>query len=70
MTCPSAPARTISGNYEPVALADFLITCKDLNTPHHEIAKTLQISRDRVTYAMGDGYDAFVRHAMMIGGSL
>lgn len=52
-----------SGNYDPVALRDYLAVQRDRNIPNHEIATELNVPQDRVVYALGLGWPMIERRA-------
>lgn len=64
----SAPPLTPSGNYEPVALFEFLSQCNKSEASPHDVAKTLGITQDLAIYALGNGLESYRRRARIAEG--
>lgn len=63
-----APPLTRSGNYEPVALFEFLSQCNKSAASPHDVAETLGITQDRAIYALGNGFESYRRRARIAEG--
>lgn len=68
MTNLAPPPITSSGNYDPVALFEFLSRCQKSGMPTWQVAETLSVSIDRATYALGNGFEQFRRRAALFQG--
>lgn len=64
----SAPPLTPSGNYDPVALFEFLSRCQQSEISVYDVAKTLGVTLDRAAYALGKGFESFRRRARIAEG--
>jgi len=63
MTNLQPPPLTPAGNYDPVALFEFLASCRKESVPPQDIADCLNVTLDRAKYAIGPGHHMFKKRA-------
>lgn len=58
---PPKPSITEAGNYDKAELLSYIGECRRRRIPLHRMAEHLRVSRDRIEYVTGAGFDLVFR---------